>query len=269
MKAMKGMREFMETAGEAARIGGEVIRAHRGRRPAEVRDKGTNDFVTEVDRAAERAVVDFLRSRHPDHTIVAEEGQGQEGDGGYRWIVDPLDGTTNFIHDFPSFATSVGLWSDGEGIAGAVFDPVRDEMFRAARGEGAWLGERRIHVSGATGLDGTLLATGFPFRRPERIPSYLRSFGELLGRTAGVRRAGSAALDLCYTACGRLDGFWEMGLAAWDLAAGVVLVREAGGTVTDYAGGDRFMESGNVIAAANGVHAPVLEVLRRHHDLPS
>ena len=265
---MARMSEFLDSAVEAARVGGEILVSHHGKRPSGIHEKGTNDYVTDVDRAAERAVVDFLRRRHPDHSILAEEGRSHQGSTDYRWYIDPLDGTTNYIHDYPFFATSVGLWRGPEGIAGAVVDPVRGEMFRAERGAGAWLNDRRIRVSTASSLRGSLLVTGFPFRRPEEIDTYLRSFGELLARTAGVRRDGSAALDLCYVACGRVDGFWETGLSPWDLAAGVVIVREAGGQVTDYAGKPGFLESGEIIAAAPGLHGPVLEVLRSQAGRP-
>jgi myo-inositol-1(or 4)-monophosphatase len=259
------MSEFVETAVEAARIGGEVLLSHRGSRPTGVDEKGTNDFVTDVDRASERAVVEFLHRRHPDHAILAEDGGTRAGSSGYRWIIDPLDGTTNYIHDYPFYAVSVGLWRGDEGLAGAVLDPVRGEMFHAERGCGAWLNDERIEISGADGLRGSLLVTGFPFRMLDKIEPYLRSFGDLLARCAGVRRDGSAALDLCYVACGRLDGFWELGLSAWDLAAGVVILQEAGGRVTDYEGEDGYMGSGNIVAAGPGVHAEMLEVLRRHH----
>jgi myo-inositol-1(or 4)-monophosphatase len=262
------MGELLQSAVEAARIGGAVLLAHRGKARAAVDEKGANDFVTEVDRASQAAIVEFLRRRHPDHAILAEEGEDRPGSAGTRWIIDPLDGTTNYIHDYPCFAVSVGAWRGRQGVAGAVLDPVRGELFRAERGAGAWLGDQPIRVSGARGLARSLLVTGFPFRQIERLDEYLRSFRELFRRSAGVRRDGSAALDLCYVACGRLDGFWEMGLSAWDLAAGAVIVQEAGGTVSDYAGRDRFLESGTVIAAPLGLHAEMLEVLRRHHPSP-
>ncbi|MGD8375062.1 MAG: inositol monophosphatase family protein [Acidobacteriota bacterium] len=255
------MSDLMETAVEAARIGGRILLEGRRRRPATVQDKGSNDFVTDVDRRSEEAIVEYIRGRHPDHSIVAEEGADWEGSSGYRWLVDPLDGTTNYIHDYPCFAVSVGVWRGREGIAGAVLDPLREELFHAERGSGAWLGERRIHVSGASGLAGSLLVTGFPFREIDRLDAYLRSFRELFRRSAGIRRDGSAALDLCSVACGRLDGFWELGLSPWDLAAGIVIVNEAGGTVTDHEGTPEVLERGNVVAAPAGLHREMLEVL--------
>ena len=268
------MSERLESATEAARIGGEVLLERRGTGRQSVRRKGANDFVTAVDRESEEAIVDYLRRRHPDDAIRAEEGEDQPGTSGYQWIIDPLDGTTNYIHGYPCFAVSVGVWRDGQqgegrqgrqGIVGAVLDPVRGEMFRAERGAGAWLGEDRIRVSDAGDLPGSLLVTGFPFREIDLLEEYLSSFQEMFRRSAGVRRDGSAALDLCSVACGRLDGFWEPGLSAWDLAAGVVIVEEAGGTVTDYAGGGDYMESGNIVAAPAGLHRSMLEVLGRHH----
>ena len=255
----------METAVEAARIGGAVLISGMGSRPSGIDEKATNDYVTDVDRASQRAVVDFLRARHPDHSIVAEEDEQHAGTSGYRWYVDPLDGTMNYIHSYPFFCVSVGLWRNDEPVAGAIFDPVREEMFQAERGAGAWLGDRRIRVSDAAGLQGTLLVTGFPFRILDRLEEYLSSFQDLFRASAGVRRDGSAALDLCYVACGRVDAFWELGLSAWDLAAGAVMVQEAGGVITDYAGGDRYLENGNLVAASPAVHAEVLEVLQRHH----
>ena len=262
------MSEFLDSAVEAARIGGEILISRRGER-REVEEKGTDDYVTDVDRASERAVVEFLRRRHPDHAILAEEGAAHAGSGGYRWYIDPLDGTTNYIHGYPFFSVSVGLWHAEDGVAGAVLDPVRIELFCAEGGGGAWCNDRRIHVSPSSDLKGSLLATGFPFRATDRIDPYLKSFGELLERSAGVRRGGSAALDLCYVACGRVDGFWEMGLSAWDLAAGVVIVREAGGQVTDLLGEEKYLESGDLIAAAPGMHGAILEILQRHGETQS
>jgi myo-inositol-1(or 4)-monophosphatase len=259
------MSDLLESAVEAARAGGEVLRAGRGQRPTGIDEKGLNDFVTDVDRASQRAVVEFLRRRHPDHSILAEEEEAHAGTSAYRWIIDPLDGTTNYIHGYPCYAVSVGLWRDGQGVAGVVLDPAHEELFRAERGSGAWLGDRRIRVSSAAGLRRSLLVTGFPFRRIDRLQEYLASFGELLSLTSGVRRDGAAALDLCYVACGRLDGFWEQGLSAWDLAAGAVILEEAGGVITDYRGKGGYLESGDVVAATPGVHRELLEVLQRHH----
>jgi len=259
------MSDLMTTAIEAARIGGAVLMSRRGSRPTGIDEKGQNDYVTDVDRASQRAVIDFIRSARPDDAILAEEQESHPGTSGYRWILDPLDGTTNYIHDYPFFAVSLGVWREDEGIAGVVLDPMRDELFQAERGAGAWLGGRRLSVSSATELRGSLLVTGFPFRNLARIDAYVRSLQDLMPRCAGLRRDGSAALDLCYVACGRVDGFWEMGLSPWDLAAGVVIVREAGGTVSDYRGGEAFMQSGNVVAATPGVHGDLLKVLQLHH----
>lgn len=262
---------FLGSAIEAVRIGGEVLLAHRGRRPTGIDEKGLNDFVTDVDRASQRAVVEYLRGRHPDHSILAEEEEAHTGSEPYQWIIDPLDGTTNYIHDYPCYSVSVGVWCGNEAVAGAVLDPVRPELFHAERGGGAWLQAgseepRRIHVSDAAGLDGSLLVTGFPVRRIDQLDEYLRSFRELLARSCGVRRDGSAALDLCHVAAGRLDGFWEQGLSAWDLAAGAILVEEAGGIITDYRGEQGYLDSGDVVAATPGVHGELLGVLQAHHE---
>jgi len=255
----------MTTAIEAARISGAVLMSRRGGRPTGIDEKGQHDYVTDVDRASQRAVIDFLRRARPDDAILAEEQESHPGTSGYQWILDPLDGTTNYIHDYPFFAVSLGVWASEAGVAGVVFDPLREELFQAERGAGAWLNGKRLKVAGASALAGSLLVTGFPFRDLPRIDAYVRSFHDLMPRCAGIRRDGSAALDLCYVASGRVDGFWEMGLSPWDLAAGVVIVQEAGGTVSDYLGGTAFMQSGNIVAGAPGLHAELLEVLQRHH----
>ena len=262
---MPPMGELLESAVQAARIGGEVLMSRRGGRPKGIEEKGRNDFVTDVDRASQDAILSYLRKRHPDHSILAEEEASYTGSAPYRWIVDPLDGTTNYIHEYPFFAVSVGVWREDEGIAGAILDPVHGELFSAERGSGAWLGEERIRVSQASGLEGSLLVTGFPFRQRAQLDEYLRSFKDLFCRTAGVRRDGAAALDCCYVACGRVDAFWELGLSAWDLAAGAVIVQEAGGIITDYRGEAGYLDSGNVVAATPGVHPELLEVLHSHH----
>jgi len=255
---------FVETATVAAHVGGLVLREHsRNLDELIVDEKAANDFVTAADRASERAIIGFLHDRFPDHSVIAEESREQRRSSSYTWIIDPLDGTTNFIHGYPVFSVSVSLRREAQIIAGAVYDPVRDEMFRGGLGHGAFLGDDPIHVSARSGLGGCLLATGFPFKMQDRLKEYLRSFEVFARSTAGIRRAGSAALDLCYVACGRFDGFWEMSLAAWDIAAGSLMVREAGGVATDFLGSDAYMKSGNIVAANPRVHSAMLEVLRR------
>jgi len=255
--------EFEDVAVEAAHAGGEVLRrrfADRKRLTVEVKAK--HDYVTEVDREAEAAVIAILRRRVPDHAILAEEGSTGGAHAAYRWIVDPLDGTTNFIHGVPAFAVSIGL-TDGSGlIAGAVYDPCRDETFHAHRGGGAFLNGSPIACTKLDQLDAALIATGFPFREMVNLPSYLAAFERFVRSTSGLRRAGSASLDLVYTASGRYDGFFEVGLKSWDLAGGALVVMEAGGVVTDVRGGASFLEDGSVVAAGSRLHAKMLEITR-------
>lgn len=228
-----------------------------------VQTKSPNDFVTEVDRAAEAAIIDVLRDAYPQHGILAEES-GQSGEGEYQWIIDPLDGTTNFIHGFPQYAISIALARNGVLEQAVVFDPTRNELFTASKGAGAYLNERRIRVSKRIRLSESLIGTGFPFREFDHVDAYLAMFRDLTQRTAGIRRPGAAALDLAYVACGRLDGFWEMGLQPWDMAAGVLLIQEAGGLVSDLAGDTDFMRSGNIVAGGPKVFGQLLPVIQAH-----
>ena len=257
-----------ESDGEAAAIaaahaGGEVLRRRfREATRLVVEEKGLHDFVTEVDREAEAAVLSVLRARYAEHGILAEEGSPRAEGHGSRWIVDPLDGTTNFIHGVPTFCVSVALEEDRELVAGAIFDPVHGETFHARRGGGAWLGDGRIACSRPSSAHDALIATGFPFRELSRLDRYLEAFEAFVRSTAGIRRAGSAALDLAFTACGRYDGFWEVGLSPWDMAAGALLVREAGGIVTDVLGGPGFLARGEIVAAGSALHPRMLEVTR-------
>jgi myo-inositol-1(or 4)-monophosphatase len=255
---------MLERAGcDAARRGGEVLRRRfRSAEATRVETKGLHDYVTSVDREAERAIMDYLASRFPDHAIMSEEASPDQPRARRRWVVDPLDGTTNFIHGVFPFAVSIAL-EDDEGLAtAAVYDPLHDEMFHARRGGGAYLDGRRISCSRPEGAGTALVATGFPFRELSRLEPYLVAFAEVIRSTAGLRRAGSASIDLAYTACGRYDGFFELGLSRWDLAAGALLVREAGGTVTDVLGGDGYLESGDIVAAGRPMHELLLGMTR-------
>jgi myo-inositol-1(or 4)-monophosphatase len=255
--------EFERVAAEAARQAGRLLRGRFSEeQPVAVETKGLHDFVTAVDREAEQIVRDCLTNRYPEHAVMAEEGSPHERAADYRWIVDPLDGTTNFVHGVPTFAVSVAL-EDPQGlVAGVIHDPIRDETFHAHRGGGARLNGRPIRCSRPAGPHEALIATGFPFRELTRVDRYLRAFEAFIHTTAGLRRAGSASIDLAYTACGRYDGFWEIGLSRWDIAAGVVLVREAGGHVSDVVGGDTFLDTGDIVAASAGFHPVLLEVTR-------
>lgn len=254
-----------EAACTAAHRAGDVLR-RRFREAAHlhVESKGLHDFVTDVDREAEAAVVGYLRERFPDHAIMAEEGSPLDASAGLRWVVDPLDGTTNFIHGVPTFAVSVALEDDEGVLAGAIHDPIHGETFHAHRGGGARLDGIPIRCSAPASLHDALVATGFPFRELRRLAGYLGAFESFVRSTAGLRRAGSASLDLAYTACGRYDGFWEVGLSRWDIAAGTLLVCEAGGIVSDVRGGGQYLDHGDVVAAGPSLHASMVEITTRH-----
>jgi myo-inositol-1(or 4)-monophosphatase len=241
---------FLEMAVEAAREAGAILLAEFDK-PQKIAYKGEVDLVTEGDRRSEAAIVARLRSHFPQHTIVAEEGGGSvAAETRYAWHVDPLDGTTNFAHGYPCFAVSLGLLEAGEPLVGVVYNPVAQELFTAMRGEGAYLNQKRIHVSPVERLAKSLLATGFPSHKRTENPN-IQYYWDYTLRSHGVRRDGSAALDLCAVACGRFDGFWEFGLKSWDTAAGVLLVREAGGRVTDISARP-YEPGGPHILASNG-----------------
>ena len=243
------MHPMLHTAVRSVREGGRVILMYFDQLDRlEYSSKGRNDYVSQADVEAERAVLDVLTRAYPDHGIIAEESGEREGSE-YTWVIDPLDGTTNFLHGFPMFAVSVAVKRAGVLEHGVVYDPLHDEMFTASRGEGAQLNGKRLRVSTTRQLAPSLLGTGFPFRDLGIIEPWMRSFQSLLPKTSGIRRAGAAALDLAYVAAGRLDGFWEFGLKPWDMAAGALLIREAGGLVADVSGGQDFLENGNLVAA--------------------
>jgi len=250
---------LLNIAVRAARAAGRIILRHVDRVDMlEVTSKGHNDFVSQVDHQAERAIIDTVRHVYPGHGILGEESGSHEGDE-YLWIIDPLDGTTNYLHGFPLFAVSVAVQRRGVLEAAVVYDPLHEEMFTATRGGGAVLNQKRIRVSGRRRLQDALIGTGFPFRDMSQLDEYLGTFKKLIPETAGIRRAGSAALDLAFVAAGRLDGFWEFGLKPWDMAAGILLIREAGGLVSDTAGGETFMESGDLVCGNPKIFAAILK----------
>ncbi len=258
---MPEARELREACAEAVRRGGEVLRARWGTRRT-IEYKGGIDLVTDADRASEEALLRFLADRFPGSAVLAEES-GASGTAGasLRWYVDPLDGTTNYAHGVPHFAVVVAAEDPGGLAAGATYDPLRDELFLASRGGGATLNGERIRVSRTDDLERAMLCTGFPYDVHEAADLPLRLFGAYLRRSRAIRRFGSAALDLAYVACGRFDGFWEMKLKPWDVAAGILLVREAGGDVADFDGGDRMLHGG-AICAGNPILQPrLLEIL--------
>lgn len=260
------MHPMINIAVRAARSAGSILlRNFEHVDPLTITSKGLNDFVSEVDRRAEQAIIEVLRGKYPHHGILAEESGAQHGDD-YQWVIDPLDGTTNYLHGLPQFSVSIALKHKGRLEHALVYDPLREEMFTASRGSGAQLNDRKIRVSARKGLEGALLGTGFPYREHRHLDAYLGMFKSLLQDTAGIRRPGSAALDLAYVASGRFDGFWELGLSEWDVAAGALLIREAGGLVTDIGGGEQYLATGNIIAGGMKVHHAMLRAIHPHLD---
>jgi len=264
------MNPTTNIAVRAARQAGNIVMRYFNRIDTlTIVEKQTNDYVSEVDRAAEQAIIETIRRSYPHHAILAEETGKHDGNE-YEWIIDPLDGTTNFLHGFPQFSISIAMQHKGQLISAVVYDPIRDEMFTASKGNGALLNDRRLRVTEQKSLQGALLGTGIPFRDQRYLDAYLGMMKALVKDTAGIRRPGSAALDFAYVAAGRIDGFWELGLSVWDFAAGALLVREAGGMVSDIRGGDRHLESGNVVAGGIRVHREMVKTIRPHlpADLP-
>ncbi|MCP4637905.1 MAG: inositol monophosphatase [Methyloversatilis sp.] len=259
------MHPTLTTAVKAARRAGQIItRASEDVDLLKVSSKRQNDFVTEVDRAAEDAIIGILREAYPDHAILAEESGESGASSDYRWIIDPLDGTTNFIHGTPQYAVSIALEHRGQMQSAVVFDPLRNEMFTASRGRGAFLNDRRIRVSRRAKLGEALIGTGFPYRVWDHVDAYLGMFKDMMQKTAGLRRPGAAALDLAWVACGRFDGFFEIGLSPWDIAAGSLLVSEAGGLVGNLLGETGYMESGNLVAATPRIYPALLQTIEPH-----
>ena len=259
------MHPILNIAIKAARRAGAVInRAALDGAPLEVRSKNVNDFVTQVDKAAESAAIEVLRRAYPDHAILAEESGADAGTAKseYRWIIDPLDGTTNFIHGFPQYCVSIGVEHRGALAHAVVYDPGKNELFTASKGHGAFLNDRRLRVTRCAQLRDALVGTGFPFKELTRLELYMKQLRTIMSLTIGVRRAGSAALDLAYVAAGRLDAFWELGLSPWDMAAGALLIKEAGGLVGDLGGEPGFLESGDITAATPKIYAQLLEALK-------
>ena len=255
------MHPMLNIAIKAARRAGAIInRASFDLDKLTVRSKQHNDFVSEVDHAAEDAIIATLKEAYPQHAILAEES-GASGESDYVWIIDPLDGTTNFLHGFPQYCVSIGMAHKGVLTHGVVYDPNRNELYTASRGAGAFLNDRRIRVSKAIQLKEALIGTGFPFRQLDQLDRYLTMFRAVSHLAAGVRRPGSAALDLAYVACGRYDAFWEMGLSQWDMAAGALLIKEAGGLVSDFEGGENYLEKGQIVAGTPKVFSQLLQTI--------
>jgi myo-inositol-1(or 4)-monophosphatase len=254
----------VKAARRAARI---IVQGSENLDALTIRHKSLNDLVSEVDRAAEQAIIDVLHAAYPDHAILAEES-GASGASDYVWVIDPLDGTTNFLHGFQQYCVSIALMHRGVLNHAVIFDPTRNDLYTASRGRGAYLNDKRLRVSKRDKLIDGLIGTGFPFRMFEHLEAYTGMLRDLMSRTAGVRRAGSAALDLANVAAGRLDGFWEIGLAPWDMAAGCLLITEAGGLVGDLEGNEGYLQSGHLTAGSPKIFAQLLQALQPHLTAP-
>jgi myo-inositol-1(or 4)-monophosphatase len=256
------MEPLLNIAVSAARQAGEIIVRHMDQVDRlKITAKNGHEYFSEVDIKAEQAIITAIHKAYPGHGILAEESGAKDGDGESIWIIDPLDGTSNYLHGFPFFSVSIALKIKGRIEHGVVYDPLRHECFAASRGRGARVNDKRIRVSKQTQLSASLLGTGFPFRDMTLAQRYLPTFEALFGKCAGVRRTGSAALDLAYVASGRLDGFWEFGLRPWDIAAGSLLIREAGGLISDVHGGDDFLKQGDIVAGTPKVFKSLLQTI--------
>ena len=258
------MNGMLNIAVRAARKAGDIIAQSCDRvDKMKVSIKSANDYVTEVDNRAEQAIIEILLKAYPDHSILAEESGSQSGNE-YEWIIDPLDGTTNFVHGIPHYDVSIACRHKSKLVLGVIYDPIKQELFTAVRGEGAQLNNKRIRVSQRTSPQGALYGTGIPFRDLTNLEKFINIMRDLIPDSAGIRRPGSAALDLAYVAAGRFDGFWEYGLNIWDMAAGVMLVEEAGGLIGDFRGGFDYFKDGNIIAANPKLFKHMLKVIQKH-----
>ena len=248
----------IQAARNAARI---IVRFVDRLDTISINEKNRNNFITQVDKLSEEEIIYTIHKAYPNHTILSEEMKIQKYDDDYIWIIDPLDGTTNFIHGFPQFAISIALKYRETLEIGLIYDPLRQELFTTSRGNGAQINNRKIRVSSSKQLIYALIGTGFPFKEKGLLPTYIETFKAVFLQSSGVRRAGSTALDLAYVAAGRLDGFWEMSLQPWNMAAGILLITEAGGLVSDFKGGKDYMENGNIVTGNPRIHKLLLEII--------
>ncbi|HEY3301819.1 MAG TPA: inositol monophosphatase family protein [Methylophilaceae bacterium] len=259
------MHPILTNAVKAARRAGDIITyASRDISTLKVQSKTYNDFVSEVDHAAERAIIETLQDAYPDHGFLGEESGHDRTDAENVWIIDPLDGTTNFLHGFPQYSVSIALMQKGVLTQAVVYDPNRNDLFTATRGVGAFLNDKRIRVSNRTKLQDSIIGTGFPYRDFQHMDAYMNMFKDMIKKSSGLRRPGSAALDLAYVAAGWFDGFWEINLSKWDIAAGGLLIQEAGGIVGDFEGDESWLETGNIVAGNPKVFAQMLQTLAPH-----
>ncbi|PHQ79605.1 MAG: inositol monophosphatase [Coxiella sp. (in: Bacteria)] len=258
------MNPFLNIAIQAARASGRVIMRFADQLDRiEVTEKGRNDLVTQVDQLAEQEIIEHITKAYPRHSIISEEAGHLPKDEDMCWVIDPLDGTANFVHGFPQFAISIALKKKGQLEMGCIYDPVRQELFTAVKGKGAHLNNRRIRIGTTRKMQNALVGTGFPFRQPEQKEMYLKTFANVFTDVSDIRRAGAAALDLAYVACGRLDAFWEFGLKEWDMAAAVLMIKEAGGFVSDCAGNTDYLTSGNIVAGNVYTHPALLDCIQK------
>lgn len=261
------MHALVNTAVKAARRAGDIITRYRDRLDTvQIHHKGKNDLVTDIDKWAEEEIINILHKAYPQHGFLAEESGGTTANEEYLWIIDPLDGTTNYVHGFPHYAVSIACLHNGQLEHAVIYDPCRQELFTASRGRGARLDNTRLRVSATKQLKGSVIATGFPFRQPHLIDDYLSLFKSVFSETAGVRRAGAASLDLAYVAAGRVDGFWELGLKPWDLAAGMLLIQEAGGISTTFGGNPDALFDKSIVAGSSVIHPLLLEKIAPFKD---
>jgi myo-inositol-1(or 4)-monophosphatase len=259
------MHPTVNIAVRAARAAGDVIlRYHNQIDLLTIENKAANDFVSEVDKAAESAIINEIKKAFPQHSILAEESGEILGDGENQWIIDPLDGTTNYLHGYPQYAISIALYENKIASHAVVYDPFKEELFYTSKGEGTYLNDERLRVTKTHGLENALIGTGFPVKCPQHLDCYLDTFKAIHTQVAGIRRSGSAALDLAYVAAGRMDGFWEIGLNNWDIAAGALLVKEAGGFIGDFSGRDQYLETGNVVAGNGEAYKAILKTIHPH-----
>ncbi len=254
------LQDFFQTALTAAQVAGNIIRQNLNK-SLEIDFKGRANAVTQVDRESENTIISIIKDKYPNHSIIAEERPAIDTTSDYKWIIDPLDGTTNYIHGFPVFSISIALAFRNDVILGTVYDPLRNELFSAIKNFGAYLNKKKIRVSTVKKLTAALVATGFPYEVQENFYLNMKIFQNMYKNTQGVRRAGSAAIDLCYVACGRLDGFWEFDLNPWDIAAGALIVKEAGGLVTDTENNTYRLENQHIIASNQLIHREMCKII--------